>query len=256
MAESHLRKSDSIVVVGASRGIGAGFVQYAAQQGFKKFHLVARSAGKLESLKKSLSRQYNDLQIHVHSCDLMSEKSFMAFMHELQNENDFPRHWVLCVGGSSSGKIQREPFESTPWETLENLVKLNLMLPMRILHQVVPELMRPNADGVVEPSSVIAIASQAAHHPVAGMSAYAAAKHGLFGLIRSVADEVRDLNMRLSVISPGFVDTELVPSHPNLDRSKMIKVDDVSKAILFALECSSSCAPVEIHLKPQQSPWQ
>ncbi len=254
MAEKHLRKSDSIVIVGASRGIGENLARYLAQNDYRNLHLVARSQKKLEVLKRELERSSPNATVRVHVRDMCIEKDLIAFVHELQNDDAFPRHWILSVGGSPTTKIISEPFESTPWEHLRGLVELNLMAPMRIAHLVLPELMRPNSDGVVEPASIVAIASQAAHHPRPGTSVYAAAKHGLYGLMRSIAEEVRDLGIRVSVISPGMVDTELLPSQANLDRTKMIPPDDISRAILFALECSPASAPFEIHIKPQRPP--
>jgi fengycin family lipopeptide synthetase B len=254
MTEKHLRKSDSIVIVGASRGIGADFARHLVESGYQSIHLVARSQKKLEVLKKSLELISEEVQIFVHVRDVCLEKDVMAFIHEMQNNYEFPRHWVLSVGGSPTTKIISEPFESSPWEQLRGLIELNLMAPMRICHQIIPELMRPNADGVVEPASIIALGSQAGHHARPGFSAYAASKHGLYGLMRSVADEVRDLGIRIAVISPGMVDTELLPSHPNLDRAKMIPTEDISRAILFSLECSAASAPFEIHIRPQRAP--
>ena len=254
MAEQHLRKSDSIVIVGASRGIGANLARYFIDTGYKNLHLVARNLKKLETLTRELERSADGVRVRVHACDVCEERELMALVHELQNESEFPRHWILSIGGSPTSRLIHEPFESTPWEHLRGLVELNLMAPMRIAHQIVPELMRPNSDGAVEPSSIIALASQAAHHPRPGMSVYAAAKHGLYGLMRSLADEVRELGIRVAVISPGMVDTELLPSHPNLDRSKMIPMGDISRAILFTLECSTASAPFEVHVRPQRPP--
>ncbi|HVJ66100.1 MAG TPA: SDR family oxidoreductase [Bdellovibrionota bacterium] len=254
MAEKHLRKSDAIVIVGASRGIGENLARTLVEAGYRNLHLVARSQKKLEALRRDLERHSDEVSVRVHVRDMCIEKDLMALVHELQSENAFPRHWVLSVGGTPSGKFLIEPFESTPWEQIVSTVDLNFMAPMRIMHQVLPELMRPNSDGVVEPASVIALSSQAAHHARGGASVYAAAKHGLWGLVRSVAEEVRELGIRLAVVAPGMVDTELHPSHPKLDRSKMIPVEDVSRAILFTLECSVASAPFEVHIRPQRSP--
>lgn len=254
MSESHLRKSDSIVIVGASRGIGANLAHLLVDAGYLNLHLVARDSKKLEALKKELKVKNSAVTVRTYARDMCSEKDLMAFIHELQNDNAFPRQWVLSIGGSPTAKLMREPFESSPWEHLRGLVELNLMAPMRIMHQIVPELMRPNADGDVEPATIVSIASQAAHHPRPGTAVYAAAKHGLWGLMRSVGEEVKDLGIRVSIVSPGMVDTDLLPANPNQDRKKMIPPSDVSRAILFALECSPATAPFEIHLKPQRAP--
>lgn len=255
MAEQHLRKTDSLMIVGASRGIGEAIVWLALERGYQNLWLVSRREAALNKLRRDILHRYPGANVQVHATDLCDEKSLMSFVHRLQSEDVFPRHWLLTFGGSPTGKLQREPYESTPWLQIDQLLDLNLRAPMRLLHQVIPELLRPNADGMVEPASVITLASQAAHEPVPGVTAYAAAKHGLYGFLRSLADEVREVGIRFSVISPGYVDTELVTSHPSMDRSKFIQANDVARAVLFAAECESPTAPFEIHLRPQRSPF-
>lgn len=255
MSEQHLRKTDALVILGASRGIGESLVWESLNQGHLNLHLVSRNLSSLQKIQKLAKSKFPEANIQIHSKDLCSEKDLMSMVHGFQAEGEFPRHWVLVFGGTSSGKISKEPFESTPWAKLEEMVELNLVAPMRLLHQVLPELLRPNAEGLVEPSSIVAIASQAAHESLPGISAYAAAKHGLVGLLSSIREEVQDSNVKVSIVSPGYVDTELVPSHPNLDRAKMIPALDVAKAVLFVLNCSTPAAVTELQLRPQQSPW-
>src|SRR5438094_8277865 len=77
---------------------------------------------------------------------------------------------------------------------------------------------------------IINISSLAGKNPLPNGAAYAASKWGLNGLSYSVAEELRTHNIRVSVVCPGSVDTELSPrtgKNPN----KMLKPDDVANVV-------------------------
>ena len=89
----------------------------------------------------------------------------------------------------------------------------------------------------------------------AGAAAYCAAKFGVRGFAQSLFEEVRELGIRVAVISPGFVDTALIPPNRRIDRARMLRPDDVADAVLFVLRTSSTAACAEIVLRPQRSPY-
>jgi NADP-dependent 3-hydroxy acid dehydrogenase YdfG len=57
------------------------------------------------------------------------------------------------------------------------------------------------------------------------------------------------------VILPGFVDTPMIPPTKRLDRSKMIRPEDIARAVLFVLTSSPNSCPVEITIRPQKTPY-
>src|SRR5213078_4945529 len=68
---------------------------------------------------------------------------------------------------------------------------------------------------------IVNISSLAGKNPLPNGAAYAASKWGLNGLSYSVAEELRTHNIRVSVVCPGSVDTELSP-HTGKDSKKML----------------------------------
>src|SRR5204863_9544877 len=77
---------------------------------------------------------------------------------------------------------------------------------------------------------IINISSLAGKNPLPNGAAYAASKWGLNGLSYSVAEELRGHNIRVSVVCPGSVDTELSP-HAGKDFRKMLQPDDVGHVV-------------------------
>ena len=78
---------------------------------------------------------------------------------------------------------------------------------------------------------IINISSLAGKNALPNGAAYAASKWGLNGLTYSVAEELRSQNVRVSVICPGSVDTELSP-HAGKDPNKMLQPDDIAHAVV------------------------
>ena len=66
---------------------------------------------------------------------------------------------------------------------------------------------------------------------------------------------MREYGVKVSVILPGFVDTPLIPQNKRVDRSKMIHPDDIAETVLYVLSSPLNSCPVEITVRPQQSPY-
>ena len=77
---------------------------------------------------------------------------------------------------------------------------------------------------------IINISSLAGKNALPNGAAYAASKWGLNGLSYSVAEELRSHNIRVSVVCPGSVETELSP-HAGKDPKKMLQPEDVAHAV-------------------------
>jgi 3-oxoacyl-[acyl-carrier protein] reductase len=102
---------------------------------------------------------------------------------------------------------------------------------------------------------VINIGSISGKTGEANGAAYSASKFGLIGFTQSLYEEVREYGIKVAVILPGFVDTPLIPSNRQLDRSKMIQPADVAQTVQYVLTSPPTCCPVEITLRPQKSPY-
>jgi short-subunit dehydrogenase len=88
---------------------------------------------------------------------------------------------------------------------------------------------------------------------VPNAAAYAASKWGLNGLSYSVAEELRTHGIRVSVVCPGSVDTDLSP-HEGKNKNKMLKPDDVAHAVAAIVTQAPQSFMSEILLRPTQKP--
>ena len=100
---------------------------------------------------------------------------------------------------------------------------------------------------------IINISSLAGKNALPDGAAYAASKWGLNGLSYSVAEELRTHNIRVSVVCPGSVDTELSP-HAGKDKTKMLQADDVAHVVSMLVTQAPQSFVSEVLLRPTQKP--
>jgi NAD(P)-dependent dehydrogenase (short-subunit alcohol dehydrogenase family) len=100
---------------------------------------------------------------------------------------------------------------------------------------------------------IVNISSLAGKNALPNGSAYAASKWGLNGLSYSTAEELRGHGIRVSVICPGSVDTELSP-HTGKDSNKMLKPDDVAHVVAMLVTQAPQSFASEVLLRPTQKP--
>ena len=100
---------------------------------------------------------------------------------------------------------------------------------------------------------IINISSLAGKNALPKGAAYAASKWGLNGLTYSVAEELREHNIRVAVVCPGSVNTELSP-HVGKNPAKMLQPEDVAHAVVMLVTQGPQSFASEILLRPTQKP--
>ncbi len=134
-------------------------------------------------------------------------------------------------------------------EDWDRTFQVNLRAPMILSQLVLPTLIAKGEGAIINIGSISGKMGQA------NSAAYSASKFGLIGFTQSLYEEVREHGIKVTVILPGFVDTELIPPTNKLDRSKMISPEDVAQAVLFVLTSPPTSCPVELTMRPQRSPY-
>lgn len=244
----NLDKIPSAVILGASKGIGLEIAQKLASAGVGELHLISRSQQNLEKAQKQIKAKNSNVKLHLQELDLLDADSCEEWVHQLEDREVFPRVWIFAAGGDVTGTIHRTPFESMTWQESEAQLILNLHMPMRMTHLILREMLRPGT-----PGHLIYLSSQSGFYARSGLAPYAASKWGLNGFAKSLFEELRETDTKVSVIAPGMVDTSLIPNSPEYDRNKFIRTSDVADCVATALSLSPTCCPLEFHLYTKQN---
>jgi len=230
------------LVTGAGRGIGRAVASALAREGVT-VALTARTEAQLQETAGRIRRDGGTA--HTITADLTDDGDLLAMTERAET----------LLGGldilvqNAGGGPPHGDFERSPIAVWDATLRLNLRMPMLLTHRLLPALRRGTEPAIVFVASIAGMAG------AGGAAAYSAAKFGVRGFAQSLFDEIRETGIRVAVISPGFVDTTLVPPNRRIDRAKMLRPEDVADAVLFAIRTASTAACAEIVLRPQHSPY-
>ena len=131
---------------------------------------------------------------------------------------------VHTVGGFAGGQSIAETDDAT----YQRMMDLNLHCTFYLLRAALP-LMRKTPNG-----RIIAIGSRAALEPGAGVGAYSASKAAMVSLVRTVAQENKDVGLTANVILPGTMDTPANrAAMPDADISKWVEPTNIANLIVW-----------------------
>ncbi len=125
------------------------------------------------------------------------------------------------------------PFREAEPARVDELVAVNLRAPMLLARALVPEMLER------ERGAIVNVASIAGHLGVAGETVYAASKAGLIGFSESLRQELAGSPVRVSLVSPGVVDTMFFERRGvpyTRRRPRPVPPERVAAAILAAIE--------------------
>ena len=237
--ESNLRGKIA-VVTGAGRGIGAAIARKLASGGANTV-ICGRRPELLQETARSIASMGG--QCEAVPCDVMDLRSVEALAARV--EKTFQRVDIL-VNNAGVGAFGTPLHQLSP-ETWNNVQNTNLRGVFYCIRTFAPMMIRARSGDIVNISSI------AGKNALANGAAYAASKWALNGLTYSVAEELRGYNIRVSVVCPGSVNTELSP-HEGRDKSRMLLPDDVAHVVEMIVTQAPQSFASEIVLRPTQKP--
>jgi len=182
----------SVLVTGASRGIGRAIALRFAREGASLL-LTARATATLDETLAAVAAEGS--LASAHALDLGSPDSIAAIAGAIAEE-------PLDVVVQNAGAARSAPFARTDDELWESMLAVNLSGPYRLARALLPGLLESKG-------AMVCIASTASKVGAPSVAAYAAAKHGLLGWMRSLAHEVASKEVRVNAICPGYVATSM-----------------------------------------------
>jgi len=228
------------LITGAGRGIGAAIARKLAALGATSV-LCGRTQSSLDVTAEQIL--HSGGKVEVIPCDV-------TVLHQLEYaaarvDSTFGRLDIL-VNNAGVGRFN-EPLHSLLPEDWDRILNTNLRGIFYTIRAFVPLMIRAFHGHIIN------ISSLAGKNPVPNGAAYAASKWGLNGLSYSVAEELRGHNIRVSVICPGSVDTELSP-HAGKDPNKMLQPDDVAHVVAMLVTQTPQSFASEVLIRPTQKP--
>lgn len=178
----------TLIITGASKGIGAHLADQAIEQGFQVIG-ISRTAGTNSS-------------VDYLACDISNPDALEEALKPFRRSPDIVG--LINAAGIASMNLT---LTSTP-EKIRQIIEVNLLGTIYV-NRIVGKILARNKSGRIINFSTIAVPLS-----LKGEAAYVASKAGVEGFSRSFAREMADFNVTVNVIAPGPIDTDLVKGVP------------------------------------------
>ncbi|MEA2403712.1 MAG: hypothetical protein QOE08_359 [Thermoleophilaceae bacterium] len=235
-------------ITGASSGIGEATALALAEAG-AAVALGARREDRLKELAEKI--ESNGGRAAALKCDVSDEVSARAFVEGTRDQ----------LGGldiliNNAGVMLLGPVEGAPLDDWRRMVDVNVLGLLYCTHAALP-VMREGGGG----GHIVNISSVAGRTANAGSAVYNFTKWGVVGFSEALRQEALHSKIRVTVIEPGFVDTELQGHNENpvvvetIEKmqkqiGEILKAEDISDAILYAVTAHPRVNVNEVLIRP------
>ncbi|XP_072246106.1 carbonyl reductase family member 4 [Leuresthes tenuis] len=216
------------VVCGGSRGIGKSVSRLLAERGCRLV-VVSRN----EDAARATVATLHGADHAAFSCDVSKEQEVLKTFDTIQRTCGNISYLVNAAGINRDALLLRTKSEDMVAQLHTNL--LGCMLTCRA---ALRSMLHTQGAAIVNIGSVVGLKGNA------GQCVYSASKAGLEGFTRSLAKEVASRNIRVNVLSPGFIHTDMTAGMREEDGARSIPLgrfgtpEEAAQAVLFLLESS------------------
>jgi clavulanate-9-aldehyde reducatase len=232
-------------ITGASSGIGEATALALSAAG-AAVALGARRRDRLEELASRL-----DGPSSVHEVDVTDETQARAFVEASHREHGALHILVNNAGVMLLGPVDRA--DTTEWR---RMLEVNLWGLLICTHAALPLIARSGGGDIVNVSSV------AGRRADAGAAVYNLTKFGVHAFSEALRQEALHAGIRVTVVAPGVVDTELQGHNLNpmvqqtLERvreqiGEVLQAEDIADAILYAVTRPPHVCLNEVLVRPK-----
>jgi NAD(P)-dependent dehydrogenase (short-subunit alcohol dehydrogenase family) len=215
----------SVVITGASRGLGRALALAAAREG-ASLALCARGGEALEAVAVECREQGIDVvAVLADMSDARDVERFAATALERFGAVD-----VLINNAADLGPTPIPQLTDAPASALEDVLRANVIGPLRLTQAVIGGMLLRNQGLVVN------VTTDAAVIGYAGLGLYSASKAALDALTRSWAAELQPTRVRVISVDPGDMDTVMHrAADPESDPASLLRPEDVAARMLTLL---------------------
>lgn len=229
----------TVLITGASSGIGEATVRELAETGAKLF-IGARRTDRLETLADELGDA-----VAWQSLDVTDAENFHSFVAAAQE-----RFGSIDVLINNAGVMPLSPLAALKQDEWSRMIDVNIRGVLNGIAAVLPRFVAQRSGHVVN------VASIAAHFVMPSAAVYCATKYAVWALTEGLRQEHDDI--RTTIVSPGVVETELgnditdplIVSALTTWRERSLTPDAIARAIRYALEQPEGVDINEVIVRP------
>ncbi len=225
-----------VLVTGASRGIGRGVALRLAEDGFEVAFCYRTESAAAEETARELEKR--GVRYYHAPCDVTDAEAVATFVKCAETELG-----TIDTLVNSAGITRDNPMVLMPAEDWHAVIDTNLTGTFTFCRVMSFGFMKRRAGAIVNLSSVAGVYGNRAQ------TNYSAAKAGINGMSKALAKEMGAYGVRVNVVAPGFIETDMTAALPEKARKTALgtvplkrfgQVDDVAELVAFLVSDRSS----------------
>ena len=181
---------DTILITGASRGLGANFAKVLANDGFRIIG-IGRNRINLEKVISNLPNQ--QLNHHFFELDITDEN------YVNKQLSDLNLYGLINNAGIANTKL----LHKETYSELSNIIDTNLLGSLNVSNAIIPKMI------INKRGKIINIASTLGYRPLSYVGAYSATKAALIQVTKSQSIELARYNICVNALAPGYILTDI-----------------------------------------------
>jgi len=197
--------TDTVFVTGSSRGIGRAIALRLANDGYDVVVHCRTRRGDADQVAdgiRHMGRRARVLQFDVGNRIACAS----ALAEDIEANGTY--YGVIC----NAGHARDDAFPAMTGDTWDSVVHGNLDGFYNVLHPLVMAMVRRRA-----PGRIVTLSSASGVMGNRGQTNYSAAKAGIIGATKALALELAKRQITVNCVAPGFIDTDMLQSHPPLE---------------------------------------
>lgn len=236
--DQQVGKGKTILITGASSGLGAGMATHFASMGYN-LAICARRIERLEALKSSLLAEYPTVTISVKALDVTDYAQVFSVFHEFAQEFGTLDRIIINAGVGEGRRIGKGNFDIN-----RKTAEINFVAGLAQCEAAMEIFRAQNSGHLVVISSMSAMRGLPKH-----MSTYAASKAAIAMLAEGIRADMMlsNLPIKVSTIYPGYIRTEMNEGAKPLPFEVSEEVGTKALAITIEGEPDEACVP--------EQPW-
>lgn len=222
------------LVTGASRGIGAAIARALAENGYAVCINYIEQQAKAEALAEELrAKGYTAI---CHRADVADREAVKEMVDHIEKEFGYVNLLV-----NNAGISQQQLFQHTSYEDFHRMVDVHLFGAYNCIQAVLPNMLREHSGCIINTSSIWG------SHGSSCEVAYCAAKHGLEGLSKALAQELAPSGIRVNCVAPGVIKTDMYHClgeetqamlHEEIPMGRAGEPEEVAQAVVYLAKAS------------------
>lgn len=190
-----LLEGKSVIVTGASAGLGKAIATQFAEEGAHVF-ISSRSEEKLQHTKNEIREQTNNNNVHYVVCDVKNDDQIKSLVQRVVKENGTIDVLINNAGGPPAG-----PFLEMDDEKWYDAFEQNLLSIVRATRHVLPYMKSEQSGRIVN------ISSSSIKQSIDNLILSNTMRPGVLGLTNSLAQEFAQDNILINTVGPGKIET-------------------------------------------------